>query len=300
MTSLLSHWEREEKRMEQKDWVSYKWEDLAAILSSERLEYLQKKILGISRFKNDEGKPLGRKYGYDPEVPDSRYKWVAFRDKLKPFYIYKNKFLVLWIPNLNKIVGGELRVMAYEKSGLGAIKSADWLWATENSEMLKKATTPDATQAFNLFIQQQWVEEYLSSSAKKTKQENRLVIPTAHNNSKCQNGGTLLALSRNSIGTIKLSPVRWNDKGKLRTLKDAKKFAENMWALGDNNESGLRWMRDRTVEGYESLISNFVDYGVSTFIYEHSPLNTNDDLLNILERPHLGFIINWHIMAPKV
>ena len=34
--------------------------------------------------------------------------------------------------------------------------------------------------------------------------------------------------------------------------------------------------------------------------YNYSPLTTNDDLLEILTRPVMGFIINWHNYAPDV
>ena len=34
--------------------------------------------------------------------------------------------------------------------------------------------------------------------------------------------------------------------------------------------------------------------------YKYAPLTTNDDLLEIVTRPVMGFIINWHNYAPDV
>ena len=61
--TLQERWEREQKRIATNDWLSYQWEDLVKLLSQDRKNYLQKELLKINRFKNDEGQKLGRKYG---------------------------------------------------------------------------------------------------------------------------------------------------------------------------------------------------------------------------------------------
>jgi len=39
---------------------------------------------------------------------------------------------------------------------------------------------------------------------------------------------------------------------------------------------------------------------MTSIFYNYAPLTTNDDLLEILTRPVMGFIINWHNYAPNV
>lgn len=42
------------------------------------------------------------------------------------------------------------------------------------------------------------------------------------------------------------------------------------------------------------------DNWMTSIFYNYAPLTTNDDLLEILTRPVMGFIINWHNYAPNV
>ena len=85
-----------------------------------------------------------------------------------------------------------------------------------------------------------------------------------------------------------------------------------MWKLNDINDSTFRWVRERdSGSKYAEQIAlmrtelSFNDdveakaYWQS-FFYKHIPFTTNEDLLNILERPRFRFLINWHNYAPYV
>ena len=101
-----------------------------------------------------------------------------------------------------------------------------------------------------------------------------------------------------------------DESGELKNLTAAKKFAENLWKLGDVIDSSLRWMRERDVgprysEQIRAIFSTWAnpasenDSAIGMF-YNYSPLTTNDDVLDILTRPVMGFLINWHNYAPDV
>tara|TARA_R110002110_G_scaffold12149_1_gene57672 strand:- start:1537 stop:1977 length:441 start_codon:yes stop_codon:yes gene_type:complete len=138
-------------------------------------------------------------------------------------------------------------------------------------------------------------------------------------------GGTILSTSNRKMQEtpdsewklyleyLVLPGLRWNDKGELYNLKSAKQLAENIWKLNDINDSTFRWVRERDVgskyaEQIELMgdalgsLTTDTDAKVNwqSFFYKHLPLTTNEDLLNILERPRFGFLINWHNYAPYV
>ena len=308
MVTIHQRWEREQKRIAKNDWLTYQWEDLVKLLSQDRKNYLQNGVLNISRFKNDEGQKLGRKYG-------SKQKWVGFRDRLKPFYIYRNKIIVLWIPDYSTKTGGRWEVLSYRKDGLKEIKQEDFNWALETNpqRIFGAAPTTNGPMADSYRSYLETIgwhldnNAYVSRRARMYKSTDRLRLHPAYQNSIAQTGGSMLSSSPNSIGSSQFQKVEWDESGELKNLTNAKKFAENLWKFGNVIDSSLRWMRERDVgPRYSEQIqamnnSNGRDDNWMTGIfYNYAPLTTNDDLLDIMTRPVMGFIINWHTYAPNV
>ena len=309
--TIYERWEREQQRMGDKDWIAYSWEQLAVVLSPERLRYLQNVTLGISRFVNDEGKSLGR------YTKPNKKGWVGLRDRLKPFYIYKNKLMVVYVPNYNTKTGGEWRVVGYETAD-PLQKIEDFMWMWENWEGMKDYIGEYEIKTVNNLIKQSLRKTtHMKYSGRKTQKQtqvtDRLGYISSMGNDNVVAGGTILATSPNSTGSIQLTPPEWNDKGELYNLKSAKQLAENIWKLNDINDSTFRWVRERDVgskyaEQIELMgdalgsLTTDTDAKVNwqSFFYKHLPLTTNEDLLNILERPRFGFLINWHNYAPYV
>ena len=311
MVTIHQRWEREQKRIAKNDWLTYQWEDLVKLLSQGRRNYLQKEILKINRFKNDVGQKLGRKYG-------PKQKWVGFRERLKPFYIYRNKIIVLWIPEYSTKTGGRWEVLSYQKDGLKEIKQEDFNWALETNpeRMFGYAPTANGPMAdtYRSYLESiGWNLDnrgYVSRRFRNTKTTDRLQLHPAYHNPIAQTGGSMLSSSPNSIGSSQFQTVEWDEGGELKNLTAAKKFAENLWKLGDVIDSSLRWMRERDVgprysEQIRAIFSTWAnpasenDSAIGMF-YNYSPLTTNDDVLDILTRPVMGFLINWHNYAPDV
>ena len=308
MVTIHQRWEREQKRIAKNDWLTYQWEDLVKLLSQGRKNYLQKEILNIRRFKNDEGQKLGRKYG-------SKQTWVGYRDRLKPFYIYRNKIIVLWIPDYSTKTGGRWEVLSYRKDGLKEIKQEDFNWALETNpqRIFGAAPTTNGPMANSYRSYLETIGWHLDNNAYVSRRElmykstDRLRLHPAYQNSIAQTGGSMLSSGPNSIGSSQFPKVEWDESGELKNLTNAKKFAENLWKFGDVIDSSLRWMRERDVgPRYSQQIlamdnSNGRDDNWMTGIfYNYAPLTTNDDLLDIMTRPVMGFIINWHNYAPNV
>ncbi len=307
MVTIHQRWEREQKRIAKNDWLTYQWEDLVKLLSQDRKNYLQKEVLSIRRFKNDESQKLGRKYG-------PKQKWVGYRERLKPFYIYRNKIMVLWIPEHSKKTGGRWEVLSYRKDGLTEIKQEDFNWALERNlyRMFGNApTTGPMADTYRSYLESiGWHLDnnaYVSRRARIYKTTDRLRLHPAYQNSIAQTGGSMLSSSPNSIGSSQFPIVDWDESGELKNLTNAKKFAENLWKFGDVIDSSLRWMRERDVGPRYSEQLQAVDNSISgddnwmsSIFYNYAPLTTNDDLLEILTRPVMGFIINWHNYAPNV
>lgn len=307
MVTIHQRWEREQKRIAKNDWLTYQWEDLVKLLSQDRKNYLQKEVLSIRRFKNDEGQKLGRKYG-------PKQKWVGYRERLKPFYIYRNKIMVLWIPEHSKKTGGRWEVLSYRKDGLKEIKQEDFNWALERNlyRMFGNApTTGPMADTYRSYLESiGWHLDnntYVPRRARVYKPTDRLRLHPAYQNSIAQTGGSMLSSSPNSIGSSQFPIVDWDESGELKNLTNAKKFAENLWKFGDVIDSSLRWMRERDVGPRYSEQIQAVDNSISgddnwmtSIFYNYAPLTTNDDLLEILTRPVMGFIINWHNYAPNV
>ena len=311
--TLQERWEREQKRIATNDWLSYQWEDLVKLLSQDRKNYLQKELLKINRFKNDEGQKLGRKYG-------PKQKWVGFRERLKPFYIYRNKIIVLWIPEYATKTGGRWEVLSYRKDGLNEIKQEDFKWALETNpqRIFGAAPTTNGPMAdtYRSYLESiGWNLEnqaYVSRKARMMyKTNDRLALHPAYQNSIAQTGGSMLSASPNSIGSSQFQTVDWDESGELKNLTNAKKFAENLWKFGNVIDSSLRWMRERDIgprysaqieamNNSNSTSKTNPDNWMTGIFYNYSPLTTNDDLLEILTRPVMGFIINWHNYAPDV
>ena len=147
---------------------------------------------------------------------------------------------------------------------------------------------------------------YVSRRARIYKTTDRLRLHPAYQNSIAQTGGSMLSSSPNSIGSSQFPIVDWDESGELKNLTNAKKFAENLWKFGDVIDSSLRWMRERDVgprysEQIQAMdMSDELDNNWLLLWYKYAPLTTNDDLLEILTRPVMGFIINWHNYAPDV
>lgn len=307
MVTIHQRWEREQKRIAKNDWLTYQWEDLVKLLSQDRKNYLQKEVLSIRRFKNDEGQKVGRRYG-------SKQKWVGYRERMKPFYIYRNKIMVLWIPDYSTKTGGRWEVLSYRKDGLKEIKQEDFNWALERNiyRMFGNApTTGPMADTYRSYLESiGWHLDnnaYVSRRARIYKTTDRLRLHPAYQNSIAQTGGSMLSSSPNSIGSSQFPIVNWDESGELKNLTNAKKFAENLWKFGDVIDSSLRWMRERDVgpryseqiQAMDNSISGDDNWMTSIF-YNYAPLTTNDDLLEILTRPVMGFIINWHNYAPNV
>ena len=306
MVTIHQRWEREQKRIATNDWLTYQWEDLVKLLSQGRKNYLQKELLKINRFKNDEGQKLGRKYG-------PKQKWVGYRERLKPFYIYRNKIIVLWMPDYSTKTGGRWEVLSYRKDGLKEIKQEDFNWALEtnpqrifgdaptNGPMANSYTSYLSSLEYNLANQ-----GYVSRRARRMyKTNDRLALHPAYHNSIAQTGGSMLNASPNSIGSSQFQKVEWDESGELKNLTNAKQFAVNLWKFGDVIDSSLRWMRERDVgprysAQIEAMNNSYGDNWMTGIFYNYAPLTTNDDLLEILTRPVMGFIINWHNYAPNV
>lgn len=305
MVTIHQRWEREQKRIAKNDWITYQWEDLVKLLSQDRKNYLQKEVLSIRRFKNDEGQKVGRKYG-------PKQKWVGYRDRMKPFYIYRNKIMVLWIPDYSTKTGGRWEVLSYRKDGLKEIKQEDFNWALERNiyRMFGNApTTGPMADTYGSYLESiGWHLDnnaYVSRRARIYKTTDRLRLHPAYQNSIAQTGGSMLSSSPNSIGSSQFPIVDWDESGELKNLTNAKKFAENLWKFGDVIDSSLRWMRERDVgprysEQIQAMNSKGRDDNWTSIFYNYAPLTTNDDLLEILTRPVMGFIINWHNYAPDV
>ena len=306
MVTIHQRWEREQKRIAKNDWITYQWEDLVKLLSQDRKNYLQKEVLSIRRFKNDEGQKVGRKYG-------PKQKWVGYRDRMKPFYIYRNKIMVLWIPDYSTKTGGRWEVLSYRKEGLAKIKQEDFNWALERNiyRMFGNApTTGPMADTYGSYLESiGWHLDnnaYVSRRARIYKTTDRLRLHPAYQNSIAQTGGSMLSSSPNSIGSSQFPIVDWDESGELKNLTNAKKFAENLWKFGDVIDSSLRWMRERDVgprysEQIQAMdMSDELDNNWLLPWYKYAPLTTNDDLLEILTRPVMGFIINWHNYAPNV
>jgi len=302
MATIHQRWEREQKRMEKKDWLTYQWEDLERVLSQPRQFYLQRQILGVSRFKNDKGQPLGR------FTKPNKKGWTGLRDRLKPFYIYKNKIMVLWVPNYNTKTGGDWKVMGYNQFDAEKI-SSDLSWMFENFAPCDRLS--DSSKSTILGNEPMGMDAQVEARAYrkwKTLPDDILGWICVAENEKVINGGSIIAASPNSIGSSQLKPVEWNDEGELKNLKSAKQLAENIWMLNDINDSTFRWVRERdTGSQYSEQIARmsnwFEEEGVNRiemFFWNHVPFTTNKNLLNILERPKMGFIINWHNYAPNV
>jgi len=306
MVTIHQRWEREQKRIAKNDWITYQWEDLVKLLSQDRKNYLQKEVLSIRRFKNDEGQKVGRKYG-------PKQKWVGYRDRMKPFYIYRNKIMVLWIPDYSTKTGGRWEVLSYRKEGLAKIKQEDFNWALERNiyRMFGNApTTGPMADTYGSYLESiGWHLDnnaYVSRRARIYKTTDRLRLHPAYQNSIAQTGGSMLSSSPNSIGSSQFPIVDWDESGELKNLTNAKKFAENLWKFGDVIDSSLRWMRERDVgprysEQIQAMdMSDELDNNWLLLWYKYAPLTTNDDLLEIVTRPVMGFIINWHNYAPNV
>ncbi len=301
MATIHQRWEREQKRMEKKDWLTYHWEDLEQLLSQPRKDFLQRQVLGIRRFKNEEGKPLGR------YTKPNKKGWVGFREMLKPFYIYKNKIMVLWHPNYNTKTGGEWEVMGYNQFDIQKMQD-DLSWLFENFEPAESLS--DSEKELMLRHLRENAGSWVPRAARGTLPDDRLGWICVIENDKVQNGGSMIAASPSSIGSTNLKPVAWNDNGEPKNLKAAKQLAENIWKLNDINDSTFRWVRERdTGSQYSEQIARMADWidalprlsnGCSKFLWNHFPYTTNKNLLNILERPKMGFIINWHNYAPDV
>ena len=308
MVTLYQRWEREQKRIGSNDWLIYDWEDLASLLSPDRKNYLQKQLLNITRFKDDEGQKLGRKYG-------SKQKWVGFRERLKPFYIYRNKIIVVWMPDFSTKTGGRWEVLSYPKDGVAEIKQEDFKWALETNpqgifgaaSVHQKGQMSDSYRSYLESLNYQLDPRntnYVSRKFRNTKTTDRLRLHPAYQNSIAQTGGTMLSSSPNSMGSSQFQKVEWDENGELKNLTNAKKFAENLWKFGDVIDSSLRWMRERDAgPRYSAQIeamNNSNDNWMTGVFYIYAPLTTNDDVLEILTRPVMGFLINWHNYAPKV
>jgi len=300
MATIHQRWEREQKRMEKKDWLTYQWEDLEQLLSRTRKDFLQRQVLGIMRFKNDEGRPLGR------YTQPNKKGWVGFRERLKPFYIYKNKIMVLWHPNYSTKTGGEWKVMGYNQFDAEKI-SSDLSWMFENFQPCENMSDSDKQLIVRTLREN--MNSWVPSSAAGIEPDDRLGWICVTENDKVQTGGSLIAASPSSIGSTNLKSVAWNDNGEPKNLKAAKQLAENIWKLNDINDSTFRWVRERdTGIQYSEQIARMADWLDTTtnrsivemFFWNHFPYTTNENLLTILTRPKMGFIINWHNYAPNV
>jgi len=275
MASFLQRWEREKKRIEKsKGWLTYQWEDLQ-VLHPAKLDFLQKRLLNIRRFKNDEGIDLGRNYG-----KGSRRKWIGFRERLKPFYIYKNKLLLYWKPNWQYKSKGNWNIVVYDKI---------------NSYPSKRERATAAIEAGVGGPEDRQVLTRLDGSNYRWGRFGEAGEHTPNyvdlEQDKLYSGGSV----RNEGGSSQLHRQQWNDDGELNTLKDAKIYGENIYKLASINTSYFRWLVDENEsppEDWDSLKDgNFYDY---------FPFTMLEDWQNIIVRPQSAFIINWTNFSPNI
>ena len=285
MASLLERYEREINRMERKDWVTYQWEEL--VLDPARKLLLQQNNLSIPRFKNDEGTNVGRNIKYR----DGRFKaWTGFRERLKPFYIYKNKIMVYWVPNMRSKTKGKWEIGVYRKPNFGA----------KHRVRIKRALD------LELMLREQWnnfqgVSDYIGYRGG----PNVLSWPDAGDNTKVIEGGSI----RTEVGRTQLGKTEWNDDGELKNLKSAKQFAENVWKVSAINESYLRWMDDESIDvsklstpliGFSRYPYGEENQQDSSGWWDYTPFVKLSDWFDIITRPSTAYIINWTNFAPDV
>ena len=286
MASLLERYEREIKRMERKDWVTYQWEEL--VLDPVRKSILQQNNLSIPRFKNDEGTKVGRNIKYR----DGRFKaWTGFRERLKPFHIYKNKIMIYWVPNMRTKTKGKWEIGVYRKPN----------FAAKHRVRIKRALD------LELMLREQWnnfqggVEDYTGYRGG----PNMLSWPDAADNTKVIEGGSI----RTEVGRAQLGKTWWNDDGELKNLKSAKQFAENVWKVSAINESYLRWMDDESIDvsklstpliGLDNYPYGEENQQDSSSWWDYTPFTRLSDWSDIITRPSTAYIINWTNFAPDV
>jgi len=291
MASFLERYEREIKRINKKDWVTYQWEEL--LLDPAKKNLLQRGGVGanyngldISQFKNDEGQRLGRNILYR----DGRFRaWTGYRERLKPFYIYKNKVMVWWKPNWNSKTKGNWNIGVYMKPN----------FATKHRNRIKRALDLD------LMLREQWNNFQGMPSGIYSNNLNALEWPDLANNTKVIEGGSI----RNENGRSQLVPTEWNDMGELKNLKSAKQLAENIWKLAAINESYLRWMDDESID-VSTLNTPLIGLDIypygrenqqdSSPWWDYTPFTRLSDWSDMITRPRTAYIINWTNFAPDV
>ena len=276
MASFLQRWEREKKRIEKsKGWLTYQWEDLK-VLDPAKLDFLQQRMLNISSFKNDEGRELGRNYG-----EGFRKKWIGFRQRLKPFYIYKNKLLLYWKPNFYYKSKGDWNIVAYDKI---------------NSYPSKRERVAAAIEAGVGRPQDRQILRNLEDRG--DYRRGRFGVAGEHapdyvdlEGEKLYTGGSV----RNEVGSSQLHRQQWTDDGELKTLKDAKIYAENIYKLASINTTYFRWLVDENESPPEDW-----DQDKDGSFYDYLPFTMLEDWQNIIVRPKSVFIINWTNHAPTL
>jgi len=287
MASFLQRWEREKKRIENSDgWLTYQWEDLN-VLDPAKKSILQQNTLSIPRFKNEEGSKVGRNIKYR----DGRFRaWTGFRERLKPFYIYKNKIMVYWVPNMRAKTKGTWKLGVYMKPN----------FSEKYSARIKRALDLD------LMLREQWNQfnnEFYGFLPRGI--ETDTLYSPSGDNSKTFEGGSI----RNGWGRSELGKTEWGDDGELKNLKSAKQFAENIWKVAAINSVYLRWMDDESID-----VSNISTPLIGLDKYPYGPENQQDssswydytpfvkvlDWEDIIIRPKSSFIINWNNHAPDV
>ena len=288
MASLLERYEREISRMERKYWLTYQWEEL--VLDPARKLILQQTTLSIPRFKNDEGTNVGRNIKYR----DGRFKvWTGFRERLKPFHIYKNKIMIYWVPNMRTKTKGKWEIGVYLKPNFST----------------KKRARIDRALELGLMSQNQWnsfstVSSY-GNAGLGIGASNTLGWPEGGDNSKIIEGGSV----RTEVGSAAFQRTQWNDDGELQNLKSAKTFVENIWKMAAINESYLRWMDDDTIslEGKSTPLigGDVAPFGPegqqdSSSWWDYAPFTKLSDWFDIITRPSTAYIINWTNFAPDV
>ena len=282
MASFLERWEREKKRLEKGGWLTYQWEDLSQVLDPIKKDIFQKQTLLIPRFKNNEGTEVGYTYG-------KRKKWVGFRGRLKPFYIFKNKVMVYWKPDWNTQTKGTWEIGVYRKPN----------FATKHRERITRALNVE------LMLREQWnsfqsVRDYSYDGG-----PNKLGRPPSGDNTKVIEGGSV----RNEVGRSQLGRTEWTDEGELKNLKSAKQMAENIWKLAAINGTYLRWMHDESIDvrfintpliGFDRYPYGEENQQDSSSWYDYTPFNNLSDWYDVITRPRAAYIINWTNFAPDV
>ena len=290
METIHQRWDREEKLLETSSlgdgWRKYSWDELALFLSPERLEKLQKRDLKIPRFKNDAGNPVGK-------FTDRKNKkgWTGFRDRLKPFYIYNNIFLVYWKPNMWTKTSGNWNIGCYPDIDADDIIKA-FNWATKN------IIEEEANFVDNMVYE---LKNNVSGWAQKSNIALK-PLPMSHNTYVNVGDGSVLDYADGHDGwTTTFKPVEWTADGELKSLKSAKNMAENSYLLAEINKSTFKWMFDEDKNSKTlSRIMEAGDINRVSFWVGRANFIRNINYRDILVRPKLGHIINWHNHLPRV